>query len=271
MSPPPVANATLRAPTLLHRAAVPTLPVSQQGLFFGSVPISETAGFPPPAAPHCWVYVTLNAEIALSLPHSPWLQRLVHEQRARVSVDGQWLWWALRRKYPGRPLVKLAGSDLIHTLAGHAAQQGRRLLLVGSTPEANGRAVQRLRERWPGLAVAGYAPAHYTTGSRAEARASGETLAAIDAWRADYVVLGLGAAKEHRMAERIAPLLDGHVLGLCCFGGAIDMAGGLVRRAPGWVQRSGLEGPWRVWQQPARLLRFLRVLRVLPQLLRGRY
>jgi N-acetylglucosaminyldiphosphoundecaprenol N-acetyl-beta-D-mannosaminyltransferase len=84
-------------------------------------------------------------------------------------------------------------------------------------------------------------------------------------------VLGLGASKEHRMAERIAPLLDGQVRGVCCFGGAIDMAGGLVRRAPKWLQRVGLEGPYRVWQQPARLMRFVRVLRLLPLLVRGGY
>jgi N-acetylglucosaminyldiphosphoundecaprenol N-acetyl-beta-D-mannosaminyltransferase len=239
-------------------------------LYFGEVPITETATFPPqPAAadaPECWVYVTLNAEIALSLPSSPWLRRLVHEPRARVSVDGQWLWWALRRKYPQQPLAKLAGSDLIHQLAEHAQREGRRLLLVGSTPQANGQAVLRLRQRWPGLQVAGYSPRHYALDSRGEARATGETLAAIEAWQADYVVLGLGASKEHRMAERIAPLLDGRVLGVCCFGGAIDMAGGLVRRAPVWAQRAGLEGPYRVWQQPARLLRFMRVLRLLPLL-----
>lgn len=240
-------------------------------LFFGGVPITETQGFPPAPSAHCWVYVTLNAEIALSVGESPWLQRLVHEPRARVSVDGQWLWWALRRKYPGQAIAKLAGSDLIHVLSEQAARDGQRLLLIGSTPEANGCAVQRLRERWPGLEVAGFAPQHYTIGGRGEARASGHALAAIEAWRPDYVVLGLGAAKEHRLAERIAPMLDGRVRGICCFGGAIDMAGGLVRRAPVWVQRAGLEGPWRVLQQPTRLLRFMRVLRLLPLLLKRAY
>jgi exopolysaccharide biosynthesis WecB/TagA/CpsF family protein len=259
---------TAQPPALLAPARQPPAP---QGMRFGEVPITETHGFPPPPAPHCWVYVTLNAEIALSLHSSPALRALVREPRVRVSVDGQWLWWALRRKYPAEPLAKLAGSDLIHTLAAHAARQRQRLLLVGSTPEANGRAVMALRQRWPGLEVAGFAPALYRGGGAEEASATAEVLAAIAAWRAEYVVLGLGAAKEHRLAARIAPLLDGRVQGLCCFGGAIDMASGHVRRAPAWVQRSGLEGPWRVWQQPARLGRFIRVLRLLPLLARQRY
>lgn len=268
MSTPELTAPSLRPAALLR----PRIEVrANRRLFFGEVPITETGAFPPAAAKHCWVFITLNAEIALSLPDSPWLRTLVRETRARISVDGQWLWWALRRKYPQQPLAKLSGSDLIHALAGHAASEGRRLLLIGSTPEVNGQAVQQLRLRWPGLQVAGYAPALYACGGHDEARAASESLAAIEAWRADYVVLGLGAAKEHRLAGRIAPLLDGRVRGLCCFGGAIDMAGGLVRRAPRWIQRAGLEGPYRVWQQPSRVLRFVRVLRLLPLLAQRDY
>jgi len=278
MSVPQIAAQGLNPAALfLPRGETHLLPPPQlpQRLYFGEVPITETATFPPPPAPEeaplCWVYVTINAEIALSLPSSPGLRRLVHEPRARVSVDGQWLWWALRRKYPQQPLAKLAGSDLIHQLAEHAQRDAKRLLLVGSTAQANGQAVQRLRQRWPGLQVAGYAPSQYTPGSQGEARATGETLAAIEAWRADYVVLGLGAEKEQRLCLQLAPMLDGQVTGLLCFGGAIDMVSGRVRRAPRWMQRSGLESVYRVWEQPSRLPRWLRSLRLLPMLAAGRY
>jgi N-acetylglucosaminyldiphosphoundecaprenol N-acetyl-beta-D-mannosaminyltransferase len=236
---------------------------------FGAFPITETQTFPPAPAHHCWVYVTLNAEIALSLPHSAALQQLLPEQRLRVSVDGQWLWWALKRRNPGRTLAKLSGSDLIYTLAAHCASNHQRLLLVGASPAANGRAVQRLRRRWPDLQVAGYAPPAYTMQSLEESRVIGEALAAIDTWQPQFVVLGLGAPKEHRLAGLIAPALDGRVQGLCCFGGAIDMAAGDVKRAPRWMQLSGIEALFRVWQQPSRCLRMLRVLRALPMLARG--
>lgn len=268
MSSPPFAAQGLH-PAALARPD-PEAP-APRGLRFGEVPITETGAFPPPAAPHCWVYVTLNAEIALSLPHSAWLRRLVQEPRARVSIDGQWLWWALRRKYPQQPLAKLAGSDLIHRLAGHALREGLRLLLVGTTPEVNGQAVMRLRQQWPGLEVAGYAPAQYAIGTQDETRAAAETLAAIEAWRADCVVLGLGAAKEHRLAERIAPLLDGRVQGLCCFGGAIDMASGRLRRAPVWMQRCGLEALFRLCQRPSRWRRCLSATRILLTIAAARY
>lgn len=270
-------NPALRAPLPAAAAAAATAPQPvaadepAPALRFGRFPITECQQFPPASGPQCWVYLTLNAEIALSLDTNPTLQRLIRSPRARLSVDGQWLWWALRRKYPRRPLRKLAGSDLIGELAAHCAGHGQRLLLLGSTPLANGGAVQRLRQRWPGLQVAGYAPPAYQPGQACEQAVLARSMAAIDAWAPQYVVLGLGATREQRVADALAARLDGRVQGLLCFGGAIDLASGQVRRAPALWQHTGLEGLWRVLEQPARLGRLLRVLRILPRLARGDY
>lgn len=255
-----------RRPVAADAGAVPA------GMWFDRVPITETQAFPPAPTAQCWIYLTLNAEIALSLPQNPTLQRLVQLPRVRVSVDGQWLWWALRRKYPGQPLAKLSGSDLIYTLADHGERHHRRLLLLGSTPEANALAVMQLRARQPSLEVAGFAPPPYRLGDPVqEAEVAAAALDAIEAFGPDYVVLGLGAEKEQRLALALAPRLDARVTGLLCFGGAIDMASGRVRRAPRWMQLAGLEALYRVWQQPARWPRLLGVLRMLPRLVAARY
>lgn len=240
-------------------------------LRFGSFCITETQAFPPPPAAQCWAYLTLNAEIALSLPGNPALQQLIQSPRARISVDGQWLWWGLRRKYRQRPLHKLSGSDLIHRIAAHCATAGQRLLLLGSTPRANAAAVLLMRQRWPGLDVAGYAPAHCAADAGSEQAMHEQAFAAIRAHQPHHVVLGFGAAKEQRFALQMAARLDGSVIGLYCFGGAIDLAGGAVRRAPRLWQRLGLEGLYRVLQQPSRLGRLLKVLRILPVLAQRRY
>lgn len=258
-----------------HAPNLPAPAVATPGserMRFGAFTITETTQFPPPAdAARCWVYVTLNAEIALTLDANEGLRKLLQGERARISIDGQWLWWALRRKYPQQALAKLSGSDLIHTLAARCAAQGERLLLLGSTPQRNAAAVQRLREQHPGLVVSGVAPQHYLPGTLGERRARQSALDAAATLRPHYIVMGLGACKEHRLAEALAPRLDGRVRGILCFGGAIDMASGEVRRAPAAWQQLGLEGLYRVLQQPARLGRLLRVLRVLPLLALGRY
>lgn len=271
LAPPfadPVVGASLDR-DLPHAAAAP----ERSRLSFGRIPITETEGFAPAERPgHCWVYVTLNAEIALGLERNGGLLSLLDSPRLRVSVDGQWLWWALRRKYPDRALRKLSGSDLIYDLAGHCAERGQRMFLLGSTPWRNALAVARLRMRWPGLQVDGFAPPQFDSRCPEQER---EAHAAIRerllAARADFVVLGLGADKEHRFSAQQAATLDGCVQGLLCFGGAIDMASGEVHRAPRSWQRCGLEGLYRVLQQPQRLGRLVRVTRVLPRLALGRY
>jgi N-acetylglucosaminyldiphosphoundecaprenol N-acetyl-beta-D-mannosaminyltransferase len=240
-------------------------------LRFGRFVVTETATFPPPPGSSCWIYVTLNAEIALSLPHSSALQDLLGQPRTRVSIDGQWLLWALRRKYSGRGPAKLSGSDLIYGIARHCAAHGQRLLLLGSRAPVNAAAVRALQRVAPGLDVAGYAPAFYASGGAAEDAAHREALALIRTVQPDYIVLGLGAMKEHRLAAALAPQLDGQTTGVLCFGGAIDIAAGAYTRAPVLVQRCGIEGLYRVWQQPSRAWRLLRVLRILPQLAAGRY
>ncbi len=238
---------------------------------FCGIPITETHSFPPPATAQCWAYLTLNAEIALSHPYSEALQALLRSQRARVSVDGQWVWWALQRKYPEGLLRKLSGSDLIHQIAAHSARHGQRLLLLGASARSNLLAVHGLRQRWPMLDVAGFSPPQHAPGSEGERLAHAESLRAIRAFRADHVVLGLGAEKEFRLANAMLVELDGQVIGLYCFGGAIDLASGLVRRAPPAWQRLGLEGLYRVLQQPSRLRRLLGVMRLLPLLMKGHY
>ncbi len=242
-----------------------------QTMRFGAFAITETQSFPPAAGAQCWAYLTLNAEIALSLPASPDLQQLIRSPRARISIDGQWLWWALRRKYPQRPLVKLSGSDLIYELAAHCAEQGRKLMLLGSSATNNAAAVSALRKRWPSLQVAGHAPPWYDRGTAAESLAHQKALKAILACKPHYVVLGLGAAKEQRFASEMLQCLDGVVCGLLCFGGAIDLVSGTVQRAPLRWQSLGIEGVYRVLQRPQRIGRLLRVLRVIPLLAIRRY
>ena len=54
---------------------------------------------------------------------------------------------------------------------------------------------------------------------------------------------------------------------LVSVGAAFDFHGGLVRQAPGWMQRAGLEWLFRLAQEPRRLWR--RYLRYNPRFVAG--
>jgi N-acetylglucosaminyldiphosphoundecaprenol N-acetyl-beta-D-mannosaminyltransferase len=78
-------------------------------------------------------------------------------------------------------------------------------------------------------------------------------LARIAEARPNLILVALGAPKQELwIAARRARLAPAVSLGV---GAALDFAAGAVRRAPGWMQRAGLEWLYRLAQEPRRLAR----------------
>jgi len=127
------------------------------------------------------------------------------------------------------------------------------------TAELAGR---RLAARYPGLRV---------TGAHSPPRRFDSCSASLDALRRDLtaarpaiVFVGLGFPKQELLIERLRPDLPAAWFVGC--GAAIAYAAGTLRRAPGPVQRAGLEWAWRLAAEPRRLAR--RYLADLPFALR---
>ena len=117
---------------------------------------------------------------------------------AEIRVaDGMPLVWASRIK--GDPLPgRVAGSDLILELADEIAATGKRLFLLGGEPGTAERAADTLRERSPGLQIAGtYCPPHGFEHDGDEMARIETTLVAA---RPDFVYLGLPFPKASTLA-----------------------------------------------------------------------
>jgi len=172
--------------------------------------------------------------------------RGIIERSAIVNADGQGVVWAARllgQDLPGR----VAGIDLMHELVALAAERGYRVYFLGAKPDVLERAVGILRDRHPGLDVAGYRDGYFS------AEEEPEVCAAIAAARADILFVAMGTPrKETFLAEHAdalgVPLLVG-------VGGAVDVLAGVTRRAPALWQRAGLEWLYRLLQEPRRMVR----------------
>lgn len=177
-----------------------------------------------------------------------------------VVPDGMPLLWAAR--LAGRPLVeRITGSDLIYSLSRAAAANGWPIYLIGGGPAQDGRpaaatlAGDRLRSRYPGLDVAGA----YTPAAEFDAIADDIEVLCKELAKAEpkIVFVGLGFPKQERLIARLIPHLPGAWFVGC--GAAIPYAAGELRRAPGWMQRTGLEWVFRLASEPRRLAgRYLR-------------
>jgi len=146
------------------------------------------------------------------------------------------LLWAARLR--GEPLVeRVAGASLIFSLTEAAARHGRSIYLLGGKPGVPDRAGERLRRRYPGLVVAGTdsPPYGFETTSAGVETVRRRLVAAAP----DIVYVGLGFPKQERLIAQLAPSFPATWFVAC--GAAIPIAAGVSRRAPRWMQRSGLE------------------------------
>lgn len=144
---------------------------------------------------------------------------------------------------------RVPGSDTVELLAAIAARDGLRMFFLGAAPGIADEAARRLRERHPGLVIAG---TH--AGSPAPADEA-EICAMIAGARTDILLVAYGAPKQELWVARNLAKLPVRLA--MSVGGTFDFLAGVKSRAPRWMQRAGLEWLFRLAQEPRRWRRML--------------
>ncbi|MGH7727480.1 MAG: WecB/TagA/CpsF family glycosyltransferase [Vulcanimicrobiaceae bacterium] len=167
-----------------------------------------------------------------------------------VVADGVPLLWAARvlgQRLPER----VNGTDLFEALCARAAERGLRVFLLGGRPGAAEAAARVLCARHPSLVVCGsYCP---PLGFEASETENERICAAITTARPHLLFVGLGVPKQELWMLRHRTRLGVPVsLGI---GVSFELVGGVVARAPRWMQRCGLEWLFRALAEPRRLWR----------------
>lgn len=210
--------------------------------------------------------VPVNAQVIKLLNERPALLAAAN-QRFKMVVDGQIVMWGINRRAAreGLRMEKISGSEFIYTCCAHARTHGRSVALIGGLPESNEGAVARLQRDY-GIRVHGYSPP--MGGYPFEAAWLREIESFVARVRPDYIFLGLGAPKQELLMLEAAEMFQR--LGcrlVVAAGGTFDFVSGLRRRAPPWVSRVGLEGPYRLFQEP----KFFRLKRLWESVLALKY
>jgi len=164
-----------------------------------------------------------------------------------VGADGVPIVWTsqlLAQPLPGR----VNGTDLMNQLIKVAAERGYRIYMLGSTPELIERAAVNVQKLYPKLQIAGYRHGYFSSAEQER-----EAVAAIAASRADILLVGMSTPMKEKWVRKYkndlaTPVIHG-------VGGSFDILAGYVKRAPLWMQCSGLEWFYRVLQEPKRLWR----------------
>lgn len=230
-------------------ASLPTIQVDGLPFVASTVPqltahIVGEAG----AARGGWV-VTPNIDILRRWRVDPAFRALVADATI-FTADGRPIVWASQLQ--GTPLpTRLTGSDLFVALMAAAADAGLRIALIGGNEGTAEAAAARLI---PEAVAAGRVRClcpPFGFEQKPEEMARLETL--LTNWQPQIVFIGLGSPKQEKLIARLRALAPrAWYLGV---GVSFSFVAGDVKRAPGWMQRSGLEWVHRLVQEPGRLAR----------------
>jgi N-acetylglucosaminyldiphosphoundecaprenol N-acetyl-beta-D-mannosaminyltransferase len=177
-----------------------------------------------------------------------WLRDGLNAADAIAAPDGMPLVWVGRAM--GRRVARVCGPDAMLALMDRARANGSRHYLYGGAPGIPEQLAERLKDRLPGLNVVGtYSPPFRSMTPEEDAA----EVARINEARPDYVWVGLGSPKQDRWVIEHRERLTAAVV--LAVGAAFDFHSGNLRRAPGWMQRTGMEWLFRLLAEPRRLAR----------------
>jgi N-acetylglucosaminyldiphosphoundecaprenol N-acetyl-beta-D-mannosaminyltransferase len=206
--------------------------------------LHKIEGFILSGQPH--QHVVVNVDKLVKASRDPGLRAIINDC-ALVNVDGMPVVWASRLL--GKPLKeRVAGVDLFEALMRRAAQKGWRVFLLGAREEVVSAVAQQYQRSYPQLQLAGYRNG-YWKGEAEEAR----VVEQIRDSRADLLFVAISSPKKEQFLGRYqAEMKIPFAMGV---GGTFDVAIGRVKRAPLWMQKSGLEWFYRFLQEPRRMFR----------------
>jgi N-acetylglucosaminyldiphosphoundecaprenol N-acetyl-beta-D-mannosaminyltransferase len=167
---------------------------------------------------------------------------------AVVLCDGMPILWRSKLNETRLP-TRVAGADLIFSLAQRCAEKGHRLFLMGGAEGVAQQAAEKLVELYPKLKIAGVECPPFRQLSTFEHEA---LCSRIKKSKADVLLVAFGQPKGEFWIEE-----NYQALGVAVsiqLGASFDFIVGTAYRAPMILQKTGLEWLYRMVHDPKRLL-----------------
>ncbi|MEX2592079.1 MAG: WecB/TagA/CpsF family glycosyltransferase [Anditalea sp.] len=161
-----------------------------------------------------------------------------------VNADGQSIVWASH--FLNKPLPeRVAGIDLMENLIGSAGRKGYKMYFFGAREEVIRKIVDKYTCLYGPEIIAGYRNGYY---NKEEEAIIAQQIADSNA---DILFVAISSPKKEIFLESYKHLVKiPFIMGV---GGSFDVVSGMVRRAPLWMQKSGLEWLYRTFQEPGRM------------------
>lgn len=165
-------------------------------------------------------------------------------------ADGVPVVWASR--FLNNPIKgRVTGLDILPAFAEIAYKKNFTFFLLGAKEGVAEELAAKLNQDHPGIRILGvYSPPFAERFSDEENR---KMVDMINAVKPNVLWVSLTAPKQDKWINEFIGQLDVNIaIGV---GGAFEVTAGLIKRAPKWMQKNGLEWLFRFSQEPKRLFK----------------
>lgn len=187
--------------------------------------------------------VVLNAAKVVKALHDNKLKNIILSADL-IGPDGLPIVWVSRLL--GDPLPgRVNGTDLMERLVELANEKGYSVYFFGAKQEVVEKVVDIYSKKYPNLKIAGFRNGYFSKDEEPK------IVEEIRNAHPDILFIAMGTPMKEEFVNRNLQKLNVPV----CHGvgGSFDVVAGLVKRAPLWMQKSGLEWAYRVYQEPRRM------------------
>lgn len=189
-------------------------------------------------------HVVINAAKIVSLQNDPELRNSVNESDI-INLDGQAVVWAARiLNKPAKERV--SGIDLMIHLVEMAHQNKYKIYLLGAKEEVVSKLAEIYKQKYGSELIAGYRNGYFTKEQESE------VIDDIVKTKPNMLFVAITSPKKENLLYKYKNELESvsFIMGV---GGSFDVLTGLTKRAPLWMQNSGLEWFYRLIQEPKRM------------------
>ena len=191
--------------------------------------------------------ITANLNYVM-LHHRDETMRPITEAADMILADGWPIVWRSQLRPDPLP-TRVAGSEMIDTLAARSAAEGWRIYLLGGAEGVADRCGDELRRRHPGLRIVGTECPPFRELNETEQSQQRDRIRQSGA---DILLVAFGQPKGERWIARRYESLGVPVS--IQLGASFDFVVGTAKRAPVWMQRTGTEWLHRMLSDPRRLM-----------------
>lgn len=188
-----------------------------------------------------------------------------HQSKSKIIKTIKWLYSifsiALRPSYIRSELTeRVTGSDLMKSIAKASPDHQLKIFLLGAKEGIALKVKEKLSQEYSGIKITGV-----HSGSPKEKEET-EILKRIRESEAQILFVAFGAPSQELWINRNLKKIPNIKVAIGV-GGSFDFIAGTKKRAPKWMQKTGLEWLYRLGQEPSRIKRIYKATVKFPMLI----